>query len=133
MAVVLGVLCGLYGTYCISFCCAVGGTLIQEHIEKKQKKKLEIKKQYQQALLDERMKLEKIHYNIQRKSMQNVKLYTIVEEYEDHDEINFNEEESKKTDNFYFSEDDIESSTENQGLLGYYHQNNFVTEKKELV
>lgn len=132
MAVVLGVLCGLYGTYCISFCCAVCGTLIQEHIEKKQKKKLEIKKQYQQALLDERMKLEKIHYNIQRKSMQNVKLYTIVEECEEYEEYE-DHEESKKTDNFYFSEDDIESSTENQGLLGYYHQNNFVTEKKELV
>ena len=127
MAVVLGVLCGLYGTYCVTFCCAMGGTLIQERIEKKQKKKLEIKKQYQQALLDE------LNNDIHRKSMQNVKLYTIVEEYEDHDEIHYNEEESKKTDNFYFSEDDTESSTENQGLLGYYHQNNFVTEKKELA
>ena len=129
MAVVLGVLCGLYGTYCISFCCAVGGTLIQEHIEKKQKKKLEIKKQYQQALLDERMKLEKIHYDIHRKSMQNVKLYTIVEEYEEYQD----QEESKKTDDFCFSQDYLESSTENEGLLGYYYQNNFVTEKKELT
>tara|TARA_B100000073_G_C23675451_1_gene550363 strand:+ start:653 stop:1042 length:390 start_codon:yes stop_codon:yes gene_type:complete len=129
MSVIIGVLCGLYGTYCISFCCAVGGTLIQEHIEKKQKIKLEIEKQYQQTLLDERMKLEKIHYDIHRKSMQNVKLYTIVEEYEEYED----QEESKKTDNFYFSEDDIESSTENEGLLGYYYQNNFITEKKELA
>ena len=102
MAVVLGVLCGLYGTYCVTFCCAMGGTLIQERIEKKEKIKLEIKRQYQQALIDERMKLEQIHHDIHRKSTQNVKLYTIVEEYEDHDEIHYNEEKLKKTDNFYF-------------------------------
>ena len=132
MAVILGVLGGLYGTYCVTFCCSVGYTLIKEHQEKKKKIKLEIKKQYQQALIDERMKLEQIHCDIHRKSTQNVKLYTIVEEYEEHEEINCNKEELKKNDDFYFSEDELESRIENEGLLGYYYQNNLITEKKEL-
>lgn len=38
MAVVVSILCGLYGTYCLTFCCTLGYTMYNEHIDKKKKK-----------------------------------------------------------------------------------------------
>ena len=37
MAVVVSILCGLYGTYCLTFCCTLGYTMYNEHIDKKKK------------------------------------------------------------------------------------------------
>ena len=44
MAVVLSILCGMYGTYCFTFCCTLGYTMYNEHIDEKKKKKIKIKK-----------------------------------------------------------------------------------------
>lgn len=79
MSVILGVLCGLYGTYCVTFCCTACFTVYYEKQEEKRKKELELKRQYQQILIDEQLKLELIQTNIINQSRKNIKLETIIE------------------------------------------------------
>ena len=78
MAVVVSILCGLYGTYCLTFCCTLGYTMYNEHIEKKKKKIIEVKKHYQQMILDEHLQLNQIQINI-NSSIKNIKLHPIKE------------------------------------------------------
>ena len=46
MAVILTILCGMYGTYCTAFCCTMGYTLYKENKEEKEKRKIKIKLEY---------------------------------------------------------------------------------------
>ena len=41
--------CGLYGTYCCTFCSTVAYTLIKENIEEKYKKKEKLKEEYRKV------------------------------------------------------------------------------------
>ena len=87
MAVVLSILCGLYGTYCFTFCCTLGYTMYKEHLDEKNKKRIEIKKQYHQMIVDKHVQLEHIQnsqfeyiqININNSSIKNIKLYPIME------------------------------------------------------
>ena len=87
MAVVLSILCGMYGTYCFTLRCTLGYTMYNEHIDEKKKKIIEVKKQYQQMIVDKHVELkhiqnsqlEYIQININNNSMKNIKLYPIKE------------------------------------------------------
>tara|TARA_Y100000591_G_scaffold321800_1_gene337292 strand:- start:766 stop:1104 length:339 start_codon:yes stop_codon:yes gene_type:complete len=76
-------------------------TLIKERMEKKKKKILEIKKEYQRVQMEQyiksemeqQLKLEKIQNDITKKSLRNTKLNTIEEEnYFENEDLNENKE-----------------------------------------
>ncbi len=87
MSIVLNILCGMYGTYCLTFCCTLGYTMYNEYIDEKKKKRIEIKKQYQQMIVNKQIQLEHIQnsqfeyiqININNNSMKNIKLHPIME------------------------------------------------------
>ena len=111
MAVILSVLCGAYGLYCTSFCCALGYTLINEHHQEKRKKQIEIKKQYHQKQLKEFLDSNS-HKNYVTETFElarNYKLTTIVEEME------------------------MSSSDEENHVLYSNYNTSYYTEKTELL
>ena len=88
MAVILTILCGMYGTYCTAFCCTMGYTLYKENREEKEKRKIKIKLEYIKLQMNE---LSRLDMNFSKsnfsKSSQNEKLQSIseVDEFIDSD------------------------------------------------
>lgn len=113
MTTILVILAGCYGTYCISFCCTVGYTLIKEHVEQKKEKELSIKRNYQTFYLKEKKKeLE----NFERKlSHKNVKLEPIQEEISDENSIT--DEELVVSDEELFIDEDEKTQLCNQNYI----------------
>lgn len=88
MAVILTILCGMYGTYCTAFCCTMGYTLYKENREEKEKRKIKIKLEYRRLQMNE---LSRLDMNFSKrnfsKSSQNENLQSIseVDEFIDSD------------------------------------------------
>jgi len=93
MAVILTILCGMYGTYCTAFCCTMGYTLYKENREEKEKRKIKIKLEYIKLQMNELSRLDmnfsKSNFSKSNfsKSSQNEKLQSIseVDEFIDSD------------------------------------------------
>ena len=119
MTTVLAVLAGCYGTYCISFCCTVGYTLIKEHVEQKKEKELARKKTYQTFYLKEKKKeLE----NFERKlSSKNIKLEPIQEE-------SYNDEDSLTDEELHISDEELYFHDDEKTLL--CSENYIISSKK---